>query len=152
MNGGSRICSASSPAAIRAPLGDAPFASNKTWATSQLIDDTAQTNDTPQVAALPGGGAIAVWRAVSGQAYFSVYDPAKTSPWSAPAELVAGNNPTVTSTPVLAQGKCGADVVAAYSEASGAVSVMHFANGTWTAPYPIGGMTNLTYVGVGELP
>jgi hypothetical protein len=128
-------------------------ASNKVWNTAALIDDTAQTNDTPAVAALPGGKAIAIWRAVNKLAFYSIFDPGKVSPWSAPAELVAGANPALAATPVVAPAKCdGSDAVVAFSVEGAGVSVMHYAGGAWTGPFPVGGMNKLTYVGVGELP
>ncbi len=127
--------------------------SNKAWNTSVLVNDTAQTNDTPALIGLPAGKALLVWRAVSKQAFYSVFDPSKVTPWTAPAELVAGANPTLASTPVVAPSKCGgADAVIAYAEVGGGVSVMHFTAGAFAGPYPVPGMTKLTYLGVGELP
>ncbi len=127
--------------------------SNKTWNTSVLVNDTAQTNDTPTVVALPGGKAMAIWRAVSKQGFYSIFDPTKVTPWSPPAELVTGANPTLAATPVAVPAKCaGADAVIAYAQEGAGVSVLHYTNGVFSGPYPVPGMSSLTYLGVGELP
>ena len=127
--------------------------SNKAWNVSVLVNDAAQTNDPPALAALPGGKALVVWRAVDKHGYWSVYDPSMVSPWSAPAELVAGANPVLAATPTLAPSKCGsADVVIAYAEDGAGVSVLHYTAGVFAGPYLVPGMSKLTYLGVGELP
>ena len=127
--------------------------SNKAWNTSVLVNDTAQTNDTPTLVALPGGKAMAVWRAVSKQAFYSIFDPTKVTPWSPPAELVAGANPALGGTPVAVPAKCaGAEAVVAYAQDGAGVFVMHFTAGAWAGPYPVPGMTSLNHLGVGELP
>jgi hypothetical protein len=126
--------------------------SNKAWNTSVLVSDTAQTNDPPGLVALPGGKALIVWRAVDKHAFYSIFDPSKVSPWSPPAELVAGANPTLAAPPVVAPAKCGgADAVIAYAEDGGGVSVLHYTAGVFAGPYAVPGMTKLTYLGVGEL-
>jgi len=127
-------------------------ASNKAWNTPVLVDDAAQPSEAPAVAPMSNGRAMAVWKASNGQAFYSVYDPTLAAPWSAPAELVAGQNPLVTGTPAIAESKCGADLVVAYSEDGGDVSIMRYTAGNWAGPFTVCGMSKLTFVGVGELP
>jgi hypothetical protein len=102
---------------------------------------------------MSNGRAMAIWKASNGQAFYSIYDPTLAAPWSPPAELVAGANPTVTGTPAIAESKCGADIVVAYSaDGGGDVSIMRYAGTAWSGPFVVGGMNKMTYVGVAELP
>jgi hypothetical protein len=127
-------------------------ASNKAWNAPIIVDDSAQPNEPPAVAPMSNGRAMTIWKSPNGQPFYSIYDPTLAAPWSAPAELVAGANPAVTGTPAIAESKCGADVVVAYSEAGGNVSIMRYAGGAWSGPFAVGGMSKLTFVGVAELP
>jgi hypothetical protein len=153
MNGGSKdllMVYTGSDLALHSVTRDA---SNKAWNTPVLVDDSAQPSDSPAVAPMSNGRAMVVWKASNGQAFWSLYDPTLAAPWSAPAELVLGANPMVTGTPAIAEGKCGsAEIVVAYSEQGGDVSVLTYAGGQWTGPFAVGGMSKLTYVGVAELP
>ncbi len=127
-------------------------ASNKAWSSPVVVDDSAQPIEPPAVVEMANGRAMVVWKASNDQAFYSIYDPGAAMPWSAPAGIVPNKNPTVTSTPAIAESKCGAEIVLAYSEQGGGVSLMRYASGAWKGPYPVGGMSNVTYVGVGELP
>ena len=47
----------------------------------------------------------------------------------------------------------GSDATIAYSEKGGGVSLMRYdANGAWTGPFVVSGLTGMTWVGAGELP
>jgi hypothetical protein len=127
-------------------------AASKGWSTPALVDDAAQPAETPAVASMSNGRAMLVFKATNGQPFYSIFDPAQSRPWSAPAELVMGKNPTVKSTPAIAPSNCGAEIVVAYAEDGLGVSIVRYSAGSWAGPYPVGGMTKATYVGVGELP
>jgi hypothetical protein len=127
--------------------------SNKAWNTAILVDSAASPNEPPELAPMPNGRAMLVFKASNNQAYFSVYDPTKTKPWSVPAELVAGKNPVVVNTPSVVEGHCGSDATVAYSEVGAGVSLMRYdAAGAWTGPFAVPGLTGMTFVGAGELP
>jgi len=123
-----------------------------TWSNPGLVSSEAVPMEGPSVAALDGGRALLVYRDANKKPFYTVFDSSKTPSWTAPAELVAGKNPTVAWAPSVAKDTCGADAVVAYAEENGAVSVMRFANDAWTGPYVVGGLSKLTYASIGALP
>jgi hypothetical protein len=123
----------------------------KAWGIPVLVDTTASTTDPPELAPMPGGRAMLIWKASNEQAYFSVYDPA-TMLWAPPKELVQGKNPAVANTPSVVEGHCGSDATSAFvDKATGNVSVLRYVNGAWLGPYAVPGMTKMTFAGAGEL-
>lgn len=126
--------------------------SNKAWNTAILVDTAASPSGVPQLAALPNGRAMLVWRAANGEPFFSVYDSAMVTPWSAPAELLPGRNPNLANPPSVVPGRCGSEATAAYAEQGGNVSIVLYQNGVWTGPFAVPGMTKMTYAGAGEVP
>jgi len=126
--------------------------SNKAWNTAILVDTTASPTGVPQLAAIANGRAMLVWRASNGTPFFSVFDSALVNPWTVPAELLPGRNPSLASSLSVVAGRCGSEATAAYAEKGGNVSLALFQNGAWTGPYPVPGMTNMTFAGAGEVP
>jgi hypothetical protein len=126
-------------------------ASNKAWNSPIIVDNSAQPSGTTSVAPMTNGRAMAVYVGANSKPYWTVYDPTKVTPWSAPAELVAGKNPLVASVPVVVEGKCGAaDATAVYADQAGGVHVMRFVSGAWSGPFAVPGIAKASWVGVGE--
>jgi hypothetical protein len=122
------------------------------WSNPSLVSAQAQPVEGPTAAALDGGRALLVYRDSSKKPFYTVFDPTKTPSWTDPAELVAGKNPTVASTPSVAKDGCGADAVVAYAEEDGVVAVMRFAKDAWSGPYIAPGLSKLTYASIGAMP
>ena len=127
--------------------------STKAWAAPQLVDSAASPSEPPELAPMTNGRAMLVWKGADGRPYFSVFDATKPKPWSIPAELVAGRNPTVRTAPAVVEGRCGSDATVTYVEQGGSVNVLRYeASGSWTGPFVVPAMTGMTFAGVGELP
>ncbi len=121
-----------------------------TWGTPALVDANAYSNDPVAVSALPNGKALVVFRGSDKKPYFSTWDGAST--WSAPAAVVATNNPLVESVPSIAPGVCGADAIVAWAESGGGVKTAAFAQGAFAAPVAVSGTSGAKFVAVGTLP
>ena len=124
-------------------------ASNKVWNTPILFDTAASSTELT-LAPLPGGKAMLVYKASNGKGYYSVW--ASGAGFSPPAELVPGKNPDLASVPSLTRGACGSDATIAYAQKDGLVKLLRFTGGTMSAPYDVGGLAKIQWVGVGELP
>lgn len=125
-------------------------AATKAWSTPAIIDTTASADDRPELAPMTNGRAMLVWTA-NGHPFFSAFD-ASAKKWTLPSSILVGKNPAVVSTPTVTMGRCGSEATAAYAESDGNVAVVQYANGAWNGPYPVTGLTKMTFVGVGELP
>jgi hypothetical protein len=122
-----------------------------TWnATPMLVDVNAFSNDPITLAPLPGGKALLVFRGSDKKPYFSTWDGA--SAWTAPAPVVAQNDPVILSAPSAAPGVCGADAVVAWAESGGGVKYATFTAGTFSAPQSVGGTGGAKFVAVGTIP
>ena len=128
-------------------------ASTKVWGAASLVDSAASPSDAPELAQMPNGRAMLVFKGTDGHAFFTVFDPTKPKPWSIPAPVVATKNPEVLATPTVIKGRCGSDATVTYVEKGGAVNVIRYeSNGSWTGPVTVPGMTGMTFAGAGELP
>jgi hypothetical protein len=126
--------------------------SSGAWSTPAEVYDqggnSAYTGYTPSVAALPGGGAVVAWLGGNNMPYASIY--AAGSGWSAPAQIAAR---TLVSAPAIAQGVCGAQVMAAFVETSGGqVDVSTLAGVTWSSPTSIAQATSMQSVAIASSP
>jgi hypothetical protein len=119
-----------------------------TWSAPALIDPNAYTTDPVALAALSGGRAVMVFRGGDQKAYFSLYNPSASSQWTAPAPLIAPNNPVIAGLPAVAPGICGDDAVAVYPPAPGQARLVRLRGGSWVAPEAIPGTTASAFVGV----
>ncbi len=124
--------------------------SSGTWSTPALINTNAFTGSAPALVALSGGRAMMAYLGTDQHPYFSVYAPATTPPWTAPAPLGTGS-PTLTSPPSIAPGVCGDDAIAVLAEASG-VTTTRYVSGVWSAPALIGGTAGMTFATVASQP
>jgi hypothetical protein len=124
--------------------------SGGTWSTPTAVDTSAFTGNAPTLVALSGGRAMMAYLGTDRHPYFSVYAPAATPPWTAPAPLGTGS-PTLTSPPSLAPGVCGDEAIAVLAEASG-VTTTRYAGGAWSAPALIGGTAGMTFATVASQP
>jgi hypothetical protein len=96
---------------------------------------------------LAAGKAMLLYRGIDNKAYYAMYDAA--SGFATPKPV---DTPELAGVPAATRGRCGSDVTIAYAKKDGPVEIMRFANSAWTGPFPVGGITKATYVGVGELP
>lgn len=124
-------------------------ASNHVWNAAILFDTAASSNEIA-MQALPGSKAMLVYKASNGQGYYAVW--AASTGFGPPAELVAGKNPELASVPSITRGQCGSDATLAYAQTDGLVKILRYAGGTMSGPFDVGGITNVTFVGVGEMP
>lgn len=125
-------------------------ASNKAWSAPAIVDDAAISIEMNLVP-LPNGGALLTYLGSNDEPYVSTWDPS-TGKFSPPAELIPGNNPVLASAPSLVRGACNGDVLVAYAEKKGGVSILSYANGKSSGPYAVTGIPAASWVGVGELP
>jgi hypothetical protein len=124
---------------------------SKTWSAALPIDTDAATYESPELAPMPGGRAVMMWRGTNGKAYFNTYDPAATPRWRQHAFLVTSNT-AIASPPTIATGVCGDDAIAAYPLAGGPVQVTRLKGNTWAAPESVGTLTNLGFAAIATLP
>lgn len=89
-------------------------------------------------------------QASNGQGYYATWSA--SGGFAPPAELVAGKNPELASVPSVARGQCGSDATAAYVQKDGLVKILRLTAGAMSGPFDVGGITNVTFAGVGELP
>jgi hypothetical protein len=124
--------------------------SSHSWNASTLVDAgalTSSSSDETSLVAMDGGKAMLVYRGIDNKAYYSVYDT--TGGFSAPKPI---GTPELAGAPAATRGHCGSDVSIAYAKADGPVEIMRFVSGAWTGPFPVGGITKATFVGIGEMP
>ncbi len=126
-------------------------AATKAWSTPAVVDTTANSDGRPEIAPMKHGRAMLVWKQ-NDHPLFSAFDANAAKPWTLPSSVLVGNNPAVKSTPGVAIGGCGSDATASYADDQGNVFVVQFAGAAWNGPYPVTGLTKMTFVGVGELP
>ena len=124
-------------------------ASNKAWSAASLFDTAASSSELA-LQGLPGGKVLFVYRASNGQGYYATWS--SSAGFGAPAELVAGKNPELASVPSITRGQCGSDATIAYVQKDGLVKILRLTGGAMTGPFDVGGITNVTFAGVGELP
>ncbi len=124
--------------------------SGGTWSAPAAVDTSAFTGSAPALVALSGGRAMMAYLGTDQHPYFSVYAPAATLPWTAPAPLGSGS-PTLTSPPSGAPGVCGDEAIAVLAEASG-VTTTRYASGAWSAPALIEGTAGMTFATVASQP
>jgi hypothetical protein len=129
--------------------GASRLISNKTWKTPVVVDNAAISIEY-RVVGLPGGRAMLVYLASNDTPFFSIYTPG--TGFSPPTELLPGKNPSLMTAPVLAKGRCGSDVTAAYAlKAGGAVKIVRYVGGAWVGPYDVKGIS-ASWAAVGETP
>ena len=123
------------------------------WGTPMVVDSAAATAGAnpseTSLAAMSGGKAMLVWRGTNNAGYYAVWDP--TTGFAPPKELVSGS-PELASAPAITRGACGSDVTVVYAKKSGGVELLRYADGAWSGPFTVGGVTTATWVGVGEMP
>jgi len=125
---------------------------SKTWSAPKTIDAAVPPKDGFRLVAMSRGRAILTWRGANEKGYTSQYDGAKNL-WSVPIEIATGGAPEVASIPAVTESRCGsADATVAYALKGGTVAVTRYLNGVPQGPFVVGGITNATYVGVGESP
>ncbi len=116
-----------------------------------VVDSAAYAQDPVQLANMPDGRVMMLYRGTNSRPYFAVYDPV-TNRWTTPAEVLPGHNPEIAWTPSVTTGRCGSDITAGYAELDGRVRIVRYTNGTWEGPFEVSGIEKVTYVGVAELP
>ena len=124
-------------------------ASTRLWSAPTLFDTAASATELA-LQGLPGGKALLVYRASNGQGYYATWTAA--AGFGPPAELVAGKNPVLAGVPSVTRGQCGSDATIAYAEKDGPVKILRLTGAGLLGPFEVGGVTNVTFVGVGELP
>ena len=123
--------------------------SNKVW-NAPILFDTAASSTELALQGLPGGKAMLVYKASNSQGYYAIW--AAATGFGPPTELVAGKNPDLASVPAITRGLCGSDATIAYAQKDGLVKILRFTAGAMAGPFDVGGITKVTFVGVGELP
>lgn len=129
--------------------------SGSSWGAPLLIDTAASPDGPPNLVAMSKGRALLSWRAADGTPFYSVYDPAKSPRWTQVTGLFPQKNLLVTTAPTLAPGRCGGEVTATYVDSDGNVGLGFFITGLagdWRGPYPVPGLTKMTFAGAGEVP
>lgn len=121
------------------------------WSAPAIVDTTARAEDPASIAALANGRAIITWMASDQTPLYSIYDPTKTPRWSPPGTLFEAN-PTVRKSPTVGPGRCASEATATLIDAQGNVELGLLVDGKWTGPFPVPGMTNMTFAGSGEVP
>lgn len=116
------------------------------WSRGALVHADARPLESPNGIGLGGGRALVVYRDAEKKGWFTLFDPSKTPQWSRPAPLVAEGNPTLASTPQLADDTCGAEATLAYAEEGGKIAVMRFTTDAWKGPFVVPGITDVTFV------
>jgi hypothetical protein len=109
----------------------------------------AQSDDAVSIAPLAQGGALLVFRAKDGAGYFTIYSPKPAPSWSAPAPIVAAQNPALASAPSAARASaCGDEAVVAFVDSTGGVRVGRYRSGAFAAPVAIAGVAGATYAAI----
>lgn len=121
------------------------------WSNPILVSDDARPLDGATGVGLPNGRAMLVYRDADKRARFTVFDPAKKPQWSAPQELLRGQNPVLASTPQVTSDRCGAEALLSFAEVNGKVAVMRYATDAWKGPFVVSGITDVTYVTAGTV-
>jgi len=124
-------------------------AANKVWSAASLFDTAASSNEIA-LQGLPGGKVLLLYRASNGQGYYATWSA--SGGFAPPAELVAGKNPELASVPSVTRGQCGSDATVAYVQKDGLVKILRLTAGAMSGPFDVGGIANVTFAGVGELP
>lgn len=113
-------------------------AANKTWATAQITQATAQTAEQMAIARISQTVLLVAFRGTNGRPYFMTGTIGASSiAWSVPAALLADTT-TVDTTPAVAKGVCGDDAIAVFSTA-GQVKATRYRGTTWSVPESVGG-------------
>ena len=116
-----------------------------------LVDVNAFSSDALALAPMGSGRALLAYRGSNQQPYFSVYDPAKSPAWTAPAALYV-SNPTIASPPSLAAGICADAAVIAYAKLAGGVEIAHFDGAKFGPPVSVAGTSSATFVAIATRP
>jgi hypothetical protein len=121
------------------------------WTNPAPIDPSALSNDPVALAALPGGGAVLVYRGQNGKIYWSRYLTGAIPPWT-PAAGIDATNYATPSTPSVAPGVGGADAEMVFIDAAtGAARHARLTGSAWSPPVTIGG-TTLAHVSAASNP
>ena len=109
------------------------------WSAPAVTDEGSFSADPVALAALPGGAAVAAFRGLDGEIYFTRFTPGAAPPWSIPGPLATPNFSTPSS-PALAPGVGGADAELAFANGSDGLAYhSRLTNMAWSAPVAVGG-------------
>jgi hypothetical protein len=76
------------------------------------------------------GGVVMVYEGTDGLPYASIYSPTSTPAWATPVSILPGATP-LRSPPAVATGVCGADAIAAVTQAAG-ITIVASKGGAWS--------------------
>ena len=122
-----------------------------TWSTPAQVGTNVYTNFPVSLAALPGGQLAMIYEGSNLEPYATLFNPAATPPWVAPAPLVASANPIGPSPPAVASGVCGYDAVAVFASDT-ALELVTLTAGVWSAPSSIPSTSAMTYAAIATGP
>jgi len=121
-----------------------------TWSAPMLTNVNAFTAAPTSMAPTAGGGAVLVFLGTDGNAYGMTFDPAATTPWTAPVAIASGTT-TLPSPPTIAAGICGVDATAAFVQPGG-IELVTISSGAWSAPTVVPATASMTFATIATSP
>jgi hypothetical protein len=115
-------------------------AASKTWENGGNLDALAKTSEKMALTRLAGPRAAVAYRAQDANGYVSLATLADPVTWTLPAPIGGGGAVAVDSTPAVAPGVCGDDLVVAFAS-GGQIRVVRLRDGAWGEVETIAGLS-----------